>query len=70
MNTAVKDFSWALPVAVNLFHQKGRCSVLEKPIFIMRWLEQAKRKKNFPVSIAPEIAFFSEKVGDFIIVRG
>ncbi len=58
MNPAVKDFAWALLVAVNLFHQKGRCSVLEEHIFIMRWLEQAKRKKIFPVSIAPEIAFF------------
>ncbi|HBI08030.1 DUF2913 family protein [Erwinia persicina] len=58
MNFAVRDFSWALLVAVRLFHQNGQRSLLEEHIFIMRWLEQAKRKKIFPVSVAPEIDFF------------
>lgn len=58
INPVIRDFAWALLVSVRLFHQDRLRSRMQEHIFIMQWLEQAKRRKIFPVSALREINWF------------
>lgn len=59
---ALAHLAWCLLVAIRLAQQEGKaCPGLQIHLFIMQWLSKALKRKLFPRSVAPDIAWLLEQ---------
>lgn len=58
MNASIVNFAWALLVAVSLAEKEGIVTPLQQHMFIMRWLQNALKRKIFPKAISGELSWF------------
>lgn len=58
IDPAILNFVWCLLVALSQSEQQAKKSPVAEHIFIMRWLENALKRKTFPKEIARELRWF------------